>query len=243
MTEACPMKLPLYVYSIPSRHGKPRLYFWRGEGHKRVRIHEKRDTPEFRLRCADLLKQSELGTFKNAPRDAPKEQTLRWLWLKFSASEGYRKKTNEHTRHVTRLEVERMLREPIAPNDERLFADFPLSDFTDNEVEVLMARVADRPEAANKRLRHLGAMCRYGVGKGWLTRDPTIGVEKEPPKRTGGWPPLTPQDIEKFEARHPIGTKAHLATGAVSISRRSPQRRGEARPAACAGQRHQVSDD
>lgn len=29
-----------YCYSDPDRHGNPRVYFWRGRGHKKIRIKE-----------------------------------------------------------------------------------------------------------------------------------------------------------------------------------------------------------
>ena len=35
MIQASPMKLPPYVYRVPSRHGKTRIYFWRGRGHRK----------------------------------------------------------------------------------------------------------------------------------------------------------------------------------------------------------------
>jgi integrase len=38
-------------------------------------------------------------------------------------------------------------------------------------------------------------------------------VERLAPKRVGGFPQWTPADLDVFEAKHPIGAKAHLALG------------------------------
>jgi hypothetical protein len=90
---ATPVKSALpYVYSIPDRHGNPRLYFWRGRGYPRIRIREMPGTAAFHARCAELLKPAPAtgGSLRATPR------TWRWLLtlyfdsLSFGASPSIR---------------------------------------------------------------------------------------------------------------------------------------------------------
>jgi hypothetical protein len=44
-----------YLYEDVTRHGQVRLYFWRGAGHRKIRIKEPRGTPEFGARSRATL--------------------------------------------------------------------------------------------------------------------------------------------------------------------------------------------
>jgi hypothetical protein len=67
------------------------VYFWRGAGHRKVRVVERIGTPEFDGRYEKLLKQGEAGAFKPPPRDAPIPRTLRWLgWPRASTASWIR---------------------------------------------------------------------------------------------------------------------------------------------------------
>jgi integrase len=55
-------------------------------------------------------------------------------------------------------------------------------------------------------------MFRWAVSEGKLLDDPTLGVTRQRlKKKTEGYRTWTEAHIERFIARHPIGTKAHLA--------------------------------
>src|SRR5262245_2935399 len=120
-----PTKLPQFVYIVPSRQGKQRVYFWRGRGHRRIRMKETPGTPEFHARVAELLRQSEAGATKLAPSGMPCEGTMRWLWAKVSTDRDYLSQTDERTRYVTALDLERMLAEPIKPGSEDTIGHMP----------------------------------------------------------------------------------------------------------------------
>jgi integrase len=210
-----PMKLPQFVYRVPSRHGKERVYFWRGRGHRRIRIREAPGTSEFHARVAELLRQSEAGTTKLAPHGMPGEGTMRWLWMKVSTDKDYMSQTDDRTRYVTALIVEKMLTEPVAPGSEDSIGDMPIRYFTRDTMEALRDRRADTPEAANNLVKRVRAMFRRAIKKriGGITANPCDNVERLAPKRVGGFPQWTPANLDKFEERHPVGTKAHLALG------------------------------
>jgi integrase len=74
----------------------------------------------------------------------------------------------------------------------------------------------DEPDAANNRLKRLRTIFAWAIKKRKLTgvmENPAVGVERLRPHRVGGFPVWTAADVEKFEARHPIGSKARLALG------------------------------
>ena len=211
------MKLPQFVYRVPSRHGKERVYFWRGRGHRRVRIREAPGTAEFHARVAELLRQSEAGATKLAPQGMPAEGTMRWLWTKVSTDTDYLNKTSERTRYVTALIVEKMLAEAVLPSGADSVGDMPIRYFTRDTMEALRDRRAGTPEAANNLVKRVRAMFRRAIKKriGGVTANPCDNVERLVPNRVGGFPQWTPANLDKFEERHPIGTKAHLALGLV----------------------------
>ena len=59
--------------------------------------------------------------------------------------------------------------------------------------------------------------------QGWRTDDPTQGIKLRP-VRTEGFRTWSEEDIAKFEARHPIGTRARLA---LALALFTAQRRGD----------------
>jgi integrase len=121
---------------------------------------------------------------------------------------------------VTRLIVEKMFQEPIAPGAKELFGDCPLLRFDARAVRILRDRRADRPEAANNRVRRLRRIFKWAVDSGieGVTVNPARDVALLRPMRTGGFPTWTVADIEKFEKRHPIGSKARLALSLLSYT-------------------------
>lgn len=70
--------------------------------------------------------------------------------------------------------------------------------------------MADKPATANIFLKVMKAMSRFGVDRGLLKTNPTLGV-KRLKDRTDGIATWSDAQIAQFEARHPVGTKANLA--------------------------------
>lgn len=69
----------------------------------------------------------------------------------------------------------------------------------------------DRPGAANNLLKALRQVFKYAVNYELLDTNPVAVVEKLKPKNKGGFHAWTIEEVEQFESRHPIGTKARLA--------------------------------
>src|SRR6185503_13928892 len=121
------------------------------------------------------------------------------------------------TRYVTALIVEKMLAEAVLPSGADSVGDMPIRYFTRDTMEALRDRRAGTPEAANNLVKRVRAMFRRAIKKriGGVTANPCDNVERLVPNRVGGFPQWTPANLDKFEERHPIGTKAHLALGLV----------------------------
>lgn len=203
-----------YVHQDVDRWGNVRTYFRRAVGQKKVRIHETPNTEEFDRRYRELLQQSDAGHFKPEPSTAPKPGTFRWLGNKWIASQDF-KQRDPRTQRVTQLILESMYLEPIAPRSTELFGDWLLAHFTAKAVRILRDRKADKPEGANNRVRRLRSMFNWALRPEneelGVTANPARDVPFLKPKRVGGFPCWEPEDIEKFEARHEIGSKARLA--------------------------------
>src|SRR5262245_7369452 len=101
-----------YIYEDVDRHGNVRIYFWRGKGHKKVRLHDRVGNPTFHARYAELMRGEE-QTPANADR-MPKASTFRWLCVQYFGSKEF-KSLDKRTQYVRRRIIESMLDEPIAP--------------------------------------------------------------------------------------------------------------------------------
>ncbi|HEY5828902.1 MAG TPA: tyrosine-type recombinase/integrase, partial [Hyphomicrobiaceae bacterium] len=142
--------------------------------------------------------------------------TFRWLCQQYMLSVEYGN-LDPRTQHVRRQIFDHMCAEPIAPGANETFGDCPLARLTSKAVRILRDRKAMFPEAANGRVKVIRAMFRWA-------RDPSNefqGIEANPardvpflkPRNKGGFHTWTVSEVERFEAKHPVGTKAHLALG------------------------------
>jgi integrase len=75
---------------------------------------------------------------------------------------------------------------------------------------MLRDRRADKPGAANNRLKYVGSMLSWAVERNLIRANPARDVK---PMRyaTDGFHAWTPDEVKQFEAHHKIGTKARLA--------------------------------
>ena len=79
---------------------------------------------------------------------------------------------------------------------------------------------AETPFAQRNFLNTLRAMFRWALKEGRIPDDPTLGIARQKVK-TAGYKTWSEDHIARFEARHPIGTKARLAFASCSIPARA----------------------
>lgn len=213
-----------HVYEDLDRHGNVRIYFWRGKGHRKVRIREAPGTKAFRhaydaAAALDTLKrpatpEEAAGLAAHATITLPKPGTYRWLCARYMAECAEFLRNDPQTRHVRKLILENTYDEAIAPGSTDTFADFPLEHLSLKALYVLRDRKLDKPGAANNRVKALRQVFKWAVQpnvqlmKSNLARDvplfPTTG---------DGFHTWTIEEVRAFAKRHPLGTKAHLALG------------------------------
>lgn len=196
-----------YVYEDVDRHGNVRIYFWRGKGHKKVRLHEPVGNAAFHQRYGELMKGATEPT--STLERSPSANTFRWLCIQFFGSKDF-KSLEPRTQYVRRRIFESMFEEPIAPGRTETFADFPIDRMTPDVLEILRDRKEGLPEAANGRVKALRGVFAWGKGRKHVRSNVAkdvdyVGTNSE------GWHSWEPAELEKYEQRHPVGTKACLA--------------------------------
>jgi hypothetical protein len=94
-----------------------------------------------------------------------------------------------------------------------------------SKVRTLTDRKASTPEAANSRLKALRQVFVFGINSDLVERNPARDV---PYIRTGsqGFHTWTIEEVQQYEARHPVGTKARLALGLLLFTGQPPARKG-----------------
>lgn len=201
-----------YVHEDLDRHGNVRVYFWRGKGHPKVRIREEIGTPAFRRRYDELLAGGDAAAPKRAALDrAARPGTFRWLCVGYFGSAEFRG-LDPRTQVVRRGVIERILVEPISPGAAETFAEVPLPHFTPRAVRAIRDRKADKPEAANARVKAIRQVFAWGLEAepDAVTANPGRDVAYLKGK-TGGFAPWSVADVRQYEAAHAVGTKARLA--------------------------------
>jgi integrase len=88
--------------------------------------------------------------------------------------------------------------------------------------KIVNERVAT-PFAQRNFLNTLRAMFEWAIGEGRVPENPTLGVKRQKVKTTG-YKTWSEADIERFEAKHSIGTKGRLAFALLLYT---GQRRGD----------------
>jgi integrase len=218
-----PRRLPPGCIEDRDRHGNIRIYF-RSKNRPKVRLRGTPWTPEF-MEVYEAAK----GTVALTTGKGITPGTWRWLCIRYFAECTDYKFLDEKTQRIRRWILEATYDEPIAPGSSKLFRDFPLSRMTSEAIEVLRDRKIATPEAANHRVKGARAVFLWAVrkkgpdGRPYAPHNPARDV---PYLKTGstGYHTWTLEEVQQFEARHPIGTKARLA---LAILLYSGQRRSD----------------
>lgn len=214
-----------YVYEDQDRHGNVRIYFWRGKGHRKIRIRENPGTKPFRdaydaaTALDTLIKpatpEQAAGLAPHSKLSLPKPGTYRWLCSRYMAECPAYLQCDPQTRKTRRQILEATFDEPTSPGASTTFADVPLDQMSLQALYVLRDRKLDLPGAANNRVKALRQVYKWAVApnvqivKVNLARDVLLFK----PKTDEGFHTWTIEEVRAFAKRHPLGTKPHLALG------------------------------
>jgi integrase len=202
-----PRRLPLYCCEDQDRHGNFRIYF-RRKGQPKVRLHGTPWTPAFMEQYERALTGKAVVAEKPHQRRG-KPGTWRWLCQEYFASVEF-KTLEPETQKVRRRILEETFGEPVAPGRPETFADFPLTKMDRRAVKVLRDRKAKTPEAANARVKAVRRVFEYGLEEHDLDANPARGIRKLP-SHSNGHAKWTEEEVRRFMAVHPPGSKARRA--------------------------------
>ncbi len=211
-----------YITRDRDRHGNVRRYFRPMLGGPKTRLAEPFQSQEFWRHYSACLEAHQKGepippaiNFQ-ASAKAPAgtritPATWRWLCVEYFASSAF-KSLDPTTQRRRRRILELTCEEPIAPGDPRTFGEMPLKHFGRRAVVVLRDRRAEKPEAANGRLKAV-----RGVFK-WALASATPGVESDATRdvarlqvKSQGFHSWTIEEVAQYRAHHAIGTTPRLA--------------------------------
>lgn len=194
-----PRPLPPYLRKETSRHGQVRWYV-RRPPHRRVRIKDTYDTPEF----WDAYRAALSG---NAPSKTATSArgTLAWLWLLYGQVAAW-----QDLKQSTRRQRERIMKHVLASG-----GDQPLSKITPATIKAGIER--RKPYAARHFVDTLHGMFKWAVSAQHVHSDPTVGLAVKKPK-TKGFPPWSEEQLEIYEARWPLGTRERVMFGVYAFT-------------------------
>lgn len=187
------------------RHGKVRLYYRVGHG-ARTALRGPEGSPEF---WEDYRAAATKGGTQKAG-----STTLRWLVQQYYTSAAY-KQLRASTRRVRCNILDRFCEK----NGDKRFAHLQ-----PRYLRVIRDGMLDRPVAANNLMKALRQVFKFAVAYEHLESNPVIEIERLKPWNKDGFHSWTLGEVEAYEARHAIGTRARLA---LALLLYTVQRRGD----------------
>jgi integrase len=88
--------------------------------------------------------------------------------------------------------------------------DRPLRDLQHKHLQAFISSLAS-PSVQRNVLRAIRGFLKFALDAGLVDNDASSGVSRAKMVETGGFKPWTEEDVARFVARHPIGTKPYLA--------------------------------
>lgn len=185
-----------YVVEDVDRHGSVRLYF-RRKGAQKIRLRGVPGSEEFMQAYKDAL-----NNVVAAPRQAKRviPGSFRALCISYLATAEFRR-LDAKTQSWRRRHLDAVC---------LIHADKPFALMQAKHVRSLRDELVDRPAASRDRLKTLRALFQWAAEAGQAESDPTIGV-KFLTYRSAGFHTWSSGEVERFESRHPVGSKARLA--------------------------------
>jgi integrase len=199
------MKMPKYTQAFIDRHGTARFYFRRA-GSKQVPLPGLPWSPQFMAAYETAMA---IKPVLHIGSDRVKPRSIRALAIAYYDSAAFKALDPDSTQGVYRNIIDRFCRQ--TDKDGQPYGDKSAVSMKSHHIEKLMEARADKPDSANGLRKVLREMMKVAKKLEWRADDPTQGVQKIKPKKKGGFHRWTDAEIEKFEERHAVGTRARLA--------------------------------
>ena len=191
-----PRPRPPHLHRERTRRGVMNWYVRIGKG-TRHRIKQEFGTPELTAAYHAAIAGEATPTPKKA---GAKSGTLNWLVARYRDSAAW-----------TQLSMAtRRARENIFRHVIESAGDEPFASIDRKTIAAGRDRRKETPFAANDFLKAMRGLFRWAADAGFVKSDPTEGV-KGLSRKTEGFHAWTEDEVERFEARWPIGTRERLA--------------------------------
>jgi len=210
VTDVMPRKLP-YLHREKTRHGTITWYVRIGHG-PRVRLRAAPNSPEFMEQYRAAINGDVPSPASVKPSGDPR--TLAWLVDQWRKSSDWGSKAN-----ATRRQRENLLHHVLEKSGR-----VPFRAVRKEHIVEGRERRQATPFAANNFIKTMRALFRWAVEAKFLDEDPTEGVTFIKTK-TDGFLAWTVDDVERFRARWPLGTRERLA---LEVLLNTGLRRGDA---------------
>lgn len=189
-----PRPRPPHLHPERTRHGELVWYVRVGHG-PRIRIRAEYGTPEFQAEYQAAIN----GEVKPAGGRA-RSGTLSWLIDRYRDSSDW--SALSKATHRQRINIFKHVIAAAGSED--------ASDIDRAAVMRGIDRRKETPAAARNFLEAMKGLFRWAASAGFVSEDPTVGLRVSRPA-TDGFPVWSEEDIAKFEARWPLGTRERLA--------------------------------
>jgi integrase len=183
-----------------SRHGRAAWYVRRGHG-SRIRIRAEFGTPEFEAEYRAALD----GAPIEAANKKARVGTLEWLWERYRETSAWTALSL-----ATRKQRENIMRPVLAQSG-------TVSATAVNRTHI--SKGSDRRRETPAQARHfintMRGLFRWAADAGHVKADPTAGVKYPPKRKSAGFPAWTEDDVARYEAEWPKGTKERVWLGVL----------------------------
>jgi integrase len=195
------IRLYRYVVEDVDRHGNVRIYF-RRKGQPKIRFTEMPGTAAFDAEYQRAF-SGELKAIPASRQTVAVPATMRWLCEQYYASAAFQLLA------PTTRKVRRGILEDIC----RRAGNFRFATMEAQHVAKLRDEKAAYPEAANNRIKALRQLFAWATSPEYryATKNPARDVGKLRSRNPDGIRAWSEADAARYEARHPIGSKARLA--------------------------------
>jgi integrase len=194
MVTDMPKPRPPYLQRLTNRHGNPVWYVHKRPA-PRVLIRAEYGSPGFEAEYNAAL----VGPPRATVGAKALGGTLGWLWDRYRESVSWAALSPS-----TRRQRENIMGRPLSASGSEPFASIKSSD-----LRAALDGMEDTPCQANHLLKTMRGLFKWATGR-HLPVDPTLTVKPLQTARTEGFPVWTEDDVARYQAKWPVGTKERV---------------------------------
>jgi integrase len=191
-----PRPRPPHLQRQVTRHGRV-VWYVRIDRGPRIRLRAEFGTPEFQ--CAYQAAITGIASPPTDPRK-PRSGTLAWLIARY----------RETTAWTALSMATRRQRENIFVGVLKSASNEPYARIARKQIEAGKERRRNTPAQARNFLDAMRGLFRWATEAGHIEADPTLGVKNPSRPKSGGFPAWTEDDVDRYQARWPVGTKERV---------------------------------